>query len=157
MTSFCSVSRPASRTAFDESSGQRPFVASGQTNQTFGKLLKITKQCGAFRFASLAQLESRRELAKVLISGLRFTEQRDTRRFDAELMRQPLWRRKPWTEAGDGNLRTHMRLQSGTLRRRMKTCRAVDSVTIRQGQRVHPQFESLVRSGLPAVMLLPES
>src|SRR6202012_3913007 len=52
----------------NERRSQRPFIASGQTNETFAVLLCVSQLCRPFLLGTLTHLEARYELAEILVS-----------------------------------------------------------------------------------------
>ena len=62
---------------------------------------KSSKLAAPSRFRRLPHLELRDELAEILIAGARFAEQRQARRLDGMLMRQPCRRREPRIQSSE--------------------------------------------------------
>src|ERR1700676_4568783 len=72
---------------------QRPLVTTGQTDQACGKFFQVFKCRCSLGLGPLAHLESRDELAEVLIARLRRTQQHNAWRLVGHLMRKPGCRR----------------------------------------------------------------
>src|SRR5579872_2036490 len=73
-----------------ERSCERTFVSASEADQALGEFFEVVEGCGAFGFGCLTHFETRDELAKVLITGLRFAEKNDARGLVWIAMRKPV-------------------------------------------------------------------
>ena len=90
------------------------FVAGEKLEPIYLREANFVKRCAAFGLGGFAHLEARDELAEILITGLRGTEQHHPRRLFRKLMRQPWRRPAPGAERGDCDLGADMRLYSAS-------------------------------------------
>src|SRR5262249_13228052 len=116
-----------------ERSGQHTFFAARQTHQPFGVLRNFV-ECGRSRaFFFLAEFVACDEVAKILITLAIFDEKRQSNRSWLCGIRQPRRMARPVSETHNGNLRTHMRVNTHRLCRNVNAWSTVHSVAIDQG------------------------
>src|SRR6185312_2186555 len=117
------------------------FFSAGQADEAAVKFSKIVQAGGSFRFARLAHLEPRDELAQVLVAGLRFAQQRQAHRIVRVLMRQPCRRLKTLPKIADRNLRANVGLYTVFLCGGVESGRAIKAIAVQQCHCRHVGFD----------------
>jgi hypothetical protein len=137
--SLCNFAR-FSRAAVCQRGRKRAFVAAREADQSCGKLFEIVQRGRTLGLGRLAHLETRNELAEILVAGLRCAEQENARRLIWTLMRQPCRRREPVAKRTDCNLRADLCAEAEPLRSGVKARCAVETVAIGECHRREAQL-----------------
>ncbi len=124
-----------------ERSSKRTLFSASEADQAGREFFEIIKSRGTFRLGGFAHLESRNQLAQILVSGLGRTEQRDARRFFRTLVRLPFRRDLTAAVGSDGDLRADVGFDAGLLRRSVKAGDTIEAVAIGESDGRHVEFD----------------